>query len=56
MKIPKGWKKVKRGTFLRKGDKFFSRFVEGFWMETLSAGEHYNSCNTNIYIRKITKK
>lgn len=56
MTIPKGWKKVRRGTLLRAGDKFYNRFAQGNWMETFRADELFDSKNTNTYIRRIAKK
>jgi hypothetical protein len=53
IKIPKGWRKLKKGTLIRQGDRFLD--WRGRWISTRDQGWHVGELNGAIYIRKITK-
>lgn len=50
LKILKGWKKLRRGSVIKRGDRFWSIFYQE-WMLTQAQGEHVQS--HNVYIRKV---
>lgn len=59
VRIPKGWRVLRRGTIVRNGDKWMTGLVRdgsmtpsGFWIPTGWPGDHVNH---SIYIRRIAK-
>lgn len=54
--IPKGWRRLRRGTTIRKGDKLWVHGHE-VWGCTSYAGEKIGTPLTDcLYIRRITPK
>ena len=56
MKIPKGWKKLRKGTVIVKGDKFFNS-PKDICFSLWGLGERvgWNSGKPLVYIRKIRR-
>jgi hypothetical protein len=52
IKIPKGWKKLGKGTFIKRGDKWFD-CSNHRWNKSVSVGERVGFLQ-DIYIRKIS--
>lgn len=58
MKIPKGWKQVKLGQLIRKGDKFLFDEDNDEWVESNAIGVKYGKiglASGTIYIRRVRK-
>jgi hypothetical protein len=57
MKIPKGWRRLRRGEKIKTDDKFR---CDSYWEETSAVGAIYPNWipkeSTAPYIRRITKK
>ena len=54
MKIPKGWRKLKRGYEIKDGDKYW-HLLEKLWMTTVMQGYQVGDHNDFTYIRKKSK-
>ena len=51
-KIPPGYRKLRKGTILRKGDKFPAA---GKWFRTMQVGDKFGNCTASSYIRPVSK-
>ena len=57
MKIPKGWRKLRKGTIICEGDKFLFDFPKNQWLSTMAIGEKVGGgiVAMETYIRRIKK-
>lgn len=55
MKTPKGWRRLKRETVLRDGDRYVC-WRSGVWISTMSAGAVVGVNQGFGYIRRIKRK
>ena len=59
--IPKGWRKLRKGTKLERNDKFYDEATEWWWCVSYCCGSYAKHrsgvyLKSYTYIRRITKK
>jgi hypothetical protein len=56
MKTPKGWRKLRKGTVIRKGDKYFCPMTQNWWYSGNIGLKVGFTLSSHTYIRRTRER